>query len=81
MVQEKAMSQQLIFFADNVLDVFRRFQMMPGVKHSRKLPLSIILLNPEESIQLEDTIVNEGRISLKDAKSSWYYDSRFVENG
>lgn len=65
-------------FADDPVEVLRRYRHMPGVKRdiNGRTPVpDVIPLSPDESSALENRIRNEKRISVNIAKIKWYYVS------
>jgi len=63
-------------FAEDAMGVIKRYSCMPGVKRhiSRDTMPNISPLSEPEARELEKRIIEEGFISLEEARRSWYYD-------
>ena len=61
-------------YGDNIIDILDRYTKMPGTKgiKGRFFP-NITPLSGEEAVELEKKIEEESRISVEEAKESWYY--------
>lgn len=61
-------------FEDNPIAVFDRYRTMRGVKRNNPTIFpDISPLSSKEELVLEEKIVTENRISLHEAKTTWYY--------